>query len=341
MATFARTQSIEHPVGRHGRLDLRVTSADVTVQGVEGDDVRIVANYEIRAGSDDEADATFDEIKLRVDKRDGMLVVQDHREEPTLSSLVGRIFSGHGQVELEVRVEMPAGAELRLDSVSGDVSVEDLHGAQRYNTVSGDISLSRGGGDIRINAVSGDITQRATAPLAMRVETVSGDVSVVGPMLQGVRANTVSGDLEVEGQLEDRGEYRLETVSGDVTFGLLGGAVFEVRGIASDVSSDLDHRIEGRQDRRRVTIGGGGPTVSFNSMSGDLSINRPRRLDRMVPQPPAPASAPAPRPAPAPSAPRPAPSAQEQLGILQALERGEIDVEEASRRLAGGAANDE
>jgi hypothetical protein len=162
---------------------------------------------------------------------------------------------------------------------------------------------------------------------------VSGDLSLIGPMITALRANTVSGDIEVEGQLAPSGDYRLETVSGDATFGLVGGAVFEVRGIASDVSSDLDHRIEGRQDRRRVTVGSGGPTVLFNSMSGDLSINRPRRLDRLVPQPPAAPAPPAPPAAAAPSAQPP--SADEQLAILQALERGEIDVEEANRRLTG------
>jgi hypothetical protein len=338
MATYVRTQSIEHTIGATGRLDLRVTAADVTIRGVAGDDARVTANFEIRAGSDDEADATFEEIRLRVDKRDGMLVVQDHSEGPTLGSLVGQIFSGHGRVELEIRVEMPQGAELRLDGVSGAVSVEDLSGPQRYNTVSGDISLTRGGGDIRANAVSGDITQRATQPVSMRAETVSGDVSLVAPMLRGLRTNTVSGDVELEGQLEAHGEYRLETVSGDVTFGLLGGAVFEVRGIASDVSSDLDHRIEGRQDRRRVTVAEGGPLVLFNSMSGDLSINRPRRLDRAVPHPPPPPPPPAPPPAPSSTS---APSAADQLAILRALERGEIDVEEAGRRLGGAAPRDE
>jgi hypothetical protein len=71
-------------------------------------------------------------------------------------------------------------------------------------------------------------------------------------------------------------------------------------------------------------------------MSGDLSINRPRRLDRLVPQPPAAPTPPAPPAPPVSAAPRAEPpSAEEQLAILQALERGEIDVEEASRRLTG------
>jgi len=333
MATYVRTQTIEHKIGGSGRLDLRVTSGDVLVRGTEGNEVRITANFEIRAGSDEEATEIFDEVQLKVDKRDGMLVVQDHDDHPPLGKLVGRIFTGMGQVDMDVQVDMPRGAELRLDGVSGDLSVTGLDGDQRYNTVSGDLSLSRAGGKVRLNTVSGDTTLRATSPIGLRAETVSGDLSLIGPTISDLRINTVSGDVEVEGQLAEHGEHRLETVSGDVQFGLVGGATFEVRGIASDVSSDLDHRIEGRQDRRRVTVGNGGPAVLFNSMSGDLSINRPRRLDRVVPQPPAAPAAPA---APAPPVPAAAkPSAADQLAILQALERGEIDVDEASRRLSG------
>src|SRR4029079_9141586 len=103
-----------------------------------------------------------------------------------------------------------------------------------------------------------------------------GDVSLVGPSIDALRVNTVSGDMEIEGQLTAGAEHRLESVRGDAVIGLVGGATFEVRGIASDVSSDLDHRIEGRQDRRRVGVGPGGPEINFNSMSGDLAIRRPR-----------------------------------------------------------------
>ena len=66
-------------------------------------------------------------------------------------------------------------------------------------------------------------------------------------------------------------------------------------------------------------------------MSGDLAIHRPRRLNRVPPPPP-----PAPTPPAAPAPPLPSPD--EQLAILQALERGEIDVEEATRRLSGAPA---
>jgi hypothetical protein len=78
-------------------------------------------------------------------------------------------------------------------------------------------------------------------------------------------------------------------------------------------------------------VGSGGPEIIFNSMSGDLAIHRPRRLDR-VPAPP-----PAPPPAAPAAPPPPKLSDEEQMAILQALERGEISVEEAGRRLGGGS----
>lgn len=328
MATFVRTQSIDHEIGASGRLTLKVTSGDVVVRGVPGEEARLRATFEIRAASDEEADRFFSEAQLRVERGDGFLTVTEPDDHASIGALVGRLLSGRGRVELSVNAELPDRAETRLDCVSSDVIVEDLHGNQRYNTVSGDLSLTRIGGSLRVNSVSGDVTVRADQQIAVRADTVSGDLSVVAPVIAGLRANAVSGDVEIEGQLAVGEEYRVDTVSGDVGVGLFGGATFEVRGISSDVSSDLDHRIEGRQDRRRVVVGAGGPDFVFNSMSGDLSIRRPRRLDRLPPAPPAPPAAPSP---PAP----PSPSADEQLAILEALERGEIDVEEATRQLSG------
>jgi hypothetical protein len=333
VATFVRTQSIEHKIGSSGRLNLRVTSPDVSVRGVDGGEVRIGASFQIRAASEEEADRAFAEVQLRVERGDGVLTVEEPDDHSGLAGIVGRLLGAPARVDLDLTVEMPRRAELRLDSVSGDLNVDGLTGEQRYNTVSGDLTLTHAGGELRMNSVSGDVTVRADHPLILRGDTVSGDLSVIAPVINELRANAVSGDVELEGQLASNQEHRIDTVSGDLVVGLLGGAVFEVRGISSDVSSNVDHRIEGPRDRRRVTVGDGGPLLMFNSMSGDLSIRRPRRLDRVVPQPPAAPTPPAP--------PAPAVSPDEQLAILQALERGEIDVDEATRRLAGGGFDDE
>jgi DUF4097 and DUF4098 domain-containing protein YvlB len=214
---------------------------------------------------------------------------------------------------------------MQLSAVSSDVIVTDLRGEQRYHTVSGDLSVTNSGGSVRLETVSGDATIRAEEAVAVQAQTVSGDLNITTPTLRSLRANTVSGDIELEAELTGNGDFRVETVSGDLGVGLVGSATFEIHGLSTDVNSELDHRLEGQIDRRRLIIGSGGPRLVFNSMSGDVSIRHPRRISA--------------RPAAAPSpVSEPTAAAQEsQLEVLRALERGEIDVDEATRRLAGGA----
>ncbi len=328
MTRFVRIQNIRHPLGAAGRFELKVSSADVRVRAGDGADSSVRATFEIRAESEQEADEVFQRVQLLTEAGSGRLVLQEPDGTPSVRGMIDRLLRGRGDVDLSVEAEVPPAAEVRLETVSGDVTAEGLLGAQRYTTVSGDLYVTDAGGSLRVNTVSGDVTVRGERPVALRSEAVSGDLSVAVPRIDELRAQGVSGDIEVEGELAAAGEFRAETVSGDVTVGLLGGATFEVRGISTDISSDLDHRIEGRLDRRRVVIGSGGPKFVFNSMSGDLSIRRPRRVMPLAPsaQPSAAAAA------------SPTLDEAEQLAVLQALERGEIDVDEANRRLGGGDA---
>jgi hypothetical protein len=326
MPTFVRQQQISHPIGAQGRLQVRVTDADLRLRASGVDDVQLRATFEIRAGSDEEADRLFEDARLEVVTGDGWLEVADVSGRGDLGSTIRRLVSGHGHMKLSVEGSAPRGASVRIDGVSGDVVIEGMRGEQRYTTVSGDIYATDLGGSVQVTTVSGDASLRAPEPMALRAQTVSGDLSAIAPLLHEARLNTVSGDMEVEGQLDAAGDFRAESVSGDLAIGLRGGATLEVRGISTDVHVELDHRLEGSSDRRRVIIGDGSPRFVFSSMSGDVVVRRPRRLEAVMP----------PEGEPQRAAPVPAMSDDDALEVLRALERGEIDVEEASRRLGGG-----
>ena len=323
MGTFVRTQSIDHSVGERGRVSLKVTSSDVQVRGIPGDEAHIRATFKISASSDADADRIFEAVQLRVNRGSGELSVEEHEGNYSVGSVIGRLFGANGHYELAVEAEVPTAAEVQLAAVSSDVDVTDLHGEQRYQTVSGDLSVSNGGGSVRLQSVSGDATIRAEEPLSIQSQGVSGDLNVTAPILRSLRASTVSGDVELEAQLDEGGDFRVETVSGDLSVGLVGDATFEIRGLSTDVSSELDHRLEGQVDRRRLIVGKGGARLVFNSMSGDVDVRRPRRLSAE----------------PGRTEPVHEPTTEEkqsELDVLRALERGEIDVDEATRRLAGG-----
>ena len=335
MATYVRTQEIEHEIGDRGRLALRVTSPDVEMRAVDGGQAKVRITFEIRAASDADADEILERVRFGVSEGSGSLEVVEPRRGPDgIASLV-RLFVGSGKVDASVAVEAPRGCDLRFEGVSADLTATGFRGEQQYRTVSGDLVLDGTGGDLRVKGVSSDISLRADAPLSsLEMNTVSGDISAVAPRIGQLRVVTVSGDIEIETTLDDGPVHRVETVSGDLSLGVAGDLSVEVRGISTDVDIRVPHRSEGSRDRRRYVIGSGGPTLTFSSMSGDVEVRAPRR-GGAAPKPPTP-----PAPPSAPSMRVVLPDNDEQLALLRALERGEIDVDEAARRLAGGPASD-
>ena len=345
MATFVRVQEIEHDIGAQGRFVLRVTNQDVELRAVDGSVARVRVEFELRASSDAEADAAMSAVQFGVERGDGMLEVSEPRRGD--GGPIARVL-GATRVRAEARVvaEVPADAAVAYAGVSADFVGRGTRGRQEYTTVSGDLVLSDVGGDVKIGGVSGDVAVRAEEAITLRANTVSGDLSVIAPRIDESRVVTVSGDVELEADLAATAPHRIETVSGDLSLGIVGGMTLEVRGLSTDVDVNVAHRTEGSRDRRRYVIGDGAANVTFSSMSGDVSVAAARRLGGtfrpvappIPPTPPTPAnpsgSPTSPTP-PAPTAP-PLPDEAEQLEILRALERGEIDIETASRRLSGG-----
>lgn len=337
MTGFTRIQEIEHQIGGTGRFVLRVTSSEVELRRTDGDTARVRVEFEVKADADAEADAIFDRLQLRVTTGDGFLEITEPKgAEDGLASIV-RFLGGRGGSRAErIVAELPRETTITYAGVSGDLLATGLIGEQEYKTVSGDAVLSDAAGSIQISSVSGNVSLRGAGPIELRANTVSGDLSAFAPLLGRARVVTVSGDIELEGELGEAGEHRMESVSGDLSLGIVGGLRLEVRGLSTDVDVSLPHRAEGSRDRRRYVIGNGGPAVVFSSMSGDVSVGASRRFEGRAapPEPPIP-----PRPPGLPIPPRARMTDEEQLGILRALEAGEIDVAEATRRLAGERAD--
>jgi hypothetical protein len=336
MPTFVRRQEIEHPIGPTGRLALNATSSDVVFEAVDGATARVEVEFELIASTEADADALFERVRFHARQGDGVLDVSEPKRGDTgIGSIARMLGIGNVKAETSIHVSAPRRADVRYEGVSGDVTAEGFRGQQEYRTVSGDLWLEGLGGSVQVRGVSSDISIRADEPVALEANTVSGDISAFAPRFNDLRVVTVSGDVELEGELAAASDHRVETVSGDLSLGVSGGFTLEVRGLSTEASISIPHRAEGSRDRRRYVIGDGGASMLFSSMSGDVTARPSRRYSEpAAPTPPAPPAAPA-----SPTPPRPPVGDDEQLDILRALEAGEIDVEEASRRLAGGSPN--
>ena len=169
---------------------------------------------------------------------------------------------------------------------------------------------------------------------------------------------STSGDLRLKSELGD-GPHAIGTVSGDAIVTSRNGIRVAAQTVAGDLTSDLPHTSEGRPGRRSLIVGSGSTVVQFRSVSGDLRVVGPTATARSTAGPRRRARAAVAahstdslrwprRPFVTASTAgagtastrrrqrttRARPGRRRPPRVLRALERGEIDIEEATRRLA-------
>jgi len=208
--------------------------------------------------------------------------------------VVGKRSGSMPVLYADLRITVPAGAELvirngvgpveggdlsgdlTVDTGSGDVRIASFDGALLVDTGSGDVdlgpvegslSVDTGSGDVDVAGLtgkglvdtgSGHIRLRDVASQRLHLDTGSGGIEVVGGWADEVEADTGSGDI----RLEDVEVVRFvgDTGSGDIE--LLGSLARAERVTADTGSGD-------------VTIYGG-PDASFELTtdlgSGDLTV---------------------------------------------------------------------
>ena len=325
--TAASAATIEHAIGTEGLLVLHMRDGSIRLHGVDGDTASVI-----------DRDGTDLAEAFTIERGEGSLEL---RAGQGFQLSIGR--KRHQAPDLEVRV--PRHANVVVQAASADFTADDLGGDQRYQTVSGDISLTRARGSVEIDSTSGDVKLSAAGELRLAARTVSGDLDARAGRLTELSVATTSGDVSVAGELAPDIGHTIETVSGDVLLAIAGGVRVEVTTVAGDVRSDVPHSSEGGRGHRVLVVGDGRATLAARSMSGDIRIvaARPFETGPLPPEPPAAPAPPAPPAAPAPVPPIAAAGPSDaaigaayeeaRLGILRSVERGEIDVAEAGRRL--------
>lgn len=328
MSPTTTRSRLEHRLGIEGLFSIRVRHGEVRLRGVDGDTMVVRERH----GRD--LEDLFD-VKLA----DG---------SASLGEALGSKRHGGSP---DVEIDLPRQATVVVESSSGDLEVDDLTGDQRYRTASGDLRFRGVGGRLSIEVHSGDIDMTATGEADVNLRTLSGDVELRAGTLRSLRVNTTSGDLKAAGRLAGPGPFSIESVSGDVLLAPAGDLRIELQTLSGDLRSDVDGVIEHGRGRQSMSIGSGGPLLSVRSTSGDVTVvravpvsgkHRGRGLRfELKDEAPAEPSGVA-EPEPAPTEERDAPQANgaiaaayddARMRILRSLERGEIDVAEATRRL--------
>ena len=171
-----------------------------------------------------------------------------------------RVDSGSGDVSLD-RVD----GDTSVQSGSGDLVAEHLVGDARIKTGSGDIQVVRADADVVITTGSGDVrVEQAAGDLA--VKTGSGDVQV-GTAASDVVFTTGSGDLAIG--RASTGRITAKTASGDVSIGVVGGTPVwtDVRTSSGRLSSSLPSTGEPAEGQPYLE-------VRATTASGDVTLHQ-------------------------------------------------------------------
>ena len=143
----------------------------------------------------------------------------DHAQSGNRVDVQSHLLSGataeNARVDYEVLV--PADASIDLESSTGPIHAERLHGDVEAEGANAPIDIRDiYGSHVHVKTMAGAITLTNIKDGHVEIDSVSGDVtlsSVTGPL---VRVSSTSGKIRYDGDFGYAGEYRFNSHSGDI-----------------------------------------------------------------------------------------------------------------------------
>ncbi len=154
-------------------------------------------------------------------------------------------------------IEVPLKTNVKLSTISGDISVTNVEGVLEANSMNGDLSLASVAGSVVAHTVNGAVTAvltRADAEAPMAFTTLNGEVDVTLP--PAIKAN-----------------LKLRTDNGD-TF-----TDFDIPPVAPRQAPRGSRQGDGRfrlEVERAIlaSLNGGGPDIELRSFNGRVYLRR-------------------------------------------------------------------
>jgi DUF4097 and DUF4098 domain-containing protein YvlB len=209
-------------------LEINIPVGEIEIETVDGEDTHVVVE-----GSEKMLDVT----EVRQEGR--RVVVELKGKKPFgITISIGDLSFAGGSGRLRVRAHVPHAAAVEVASASADTKIRGRLRTLDAKTASGDLTV-RGEieTDASVKTVSGDATLDRIHG-SLRFTSVSGDVSVreVGRDIEG---KSVSGDVRIDATGE--GRATLQSVSGDIEIGVRHGTFLDVDAgsVSGDLNSEI------------------------------------------------------------------------------------------------------
>jgi DUF4097 and DUF4098 domain-containing protein YvlB len=226
----------------------------------------------IDSNADVEIEFIAGDIRILVGKSDELIVrgtINDSYETFDISGDDGNISievepkerkQRNAKFDAQLTVTVPAGVELTIESVSGEITVDGLSNSLTIESVNGDV-------DVR-------------GPLReIDIESVSGRVTIASEStLKSVSVEAVSAVIEMAGDLARNGDYSFEAVSGEITIRVPRGysASYEIETFSGDIDNAFGPEPETTKFLPSQSLSfsesGGGANFEISCFSGKIRL---------------------------------------------------------------------
>ena len=244
------------------------------------------------------------DVIVKVWDRDAVRVEATHSDRESIDIKPGdqvltirsRSTRGGPPRSLDYALTIPKWMAISVSGTYADVTMEGVGGDVTVDTTRGDIKVSGGSGFISLKSVQGEITlEKAKGRVEVRavnegihLADITADISAEstnGSILldridsPNVDLYTVNGNISYDGAIKEKGLYRLTTHNGLIAMPVAerANAIVTLRTYNGGIRStfQLPGDAGERRKRETLTLGNGSAHVGLESFSGTISLRRP------------------------------------------------------------------
>ncbi len=232
------------------RLRVETNNGEIEVVGTDEAKVEVKAIIKVRAPSEEEAGAFFDEVEFRAERAgDEIIIKADHAKPPRGVRLTVNYY-----------VRSPRHLAVDAQALNGGISLHGMEGGAEAVTTSGAVEIRGGRGRLRAGTKNGKVT----ADVDMLEESgefssANGKVEVkISAGQAPLEAKTLNGSVEVTLPGDFDGQLNAQTSNG------------RVRSDFPVIQAE-----PGRKNRLAGPLGKGGETeVKLKTLNGNIELRK-------------------------------------------------------------------
>ena len=217
----------------NGRVEIANVNGKITVEPGTGNTVDVVAVKKAKGATPEAAKASLERATIAEEASSSLVKI-----ETKIAKNQGISFNS-GNLQVEYRVKVPAGAEVKFTTVNGGIELSGLQGRVTAETTNGGVTARDISGAIDASTTNGGV-----------------EVDLTKVAEGGVKLECTNGGIELRLPRDAKASISASISNGGI----------ETGGLSIDTSENTRRRLEGK-------LNGGGPRVQLEGVNGGIKLS--------------------------------------------------------------------